>query len=159
MKRFAVLLFFALAACSRAPADDAFARRLAEGHRVADQRLEHDDAVAARAALEAAVADARGARDDDARLALQDTYFRIARLALEGHDAPGALKAADAGLALGAAPHLFVANLYVVRGSAHEALDDARAAAFDYQRALVINEALLHEGLAKPHHRRPDPAK
>ena len=82
------------------------------------------------------------------RLALQDTYFRLARLALGDHDARQALAYADAGLAYGTAPHLFVANLLVARGAAHEAAGDPRAAAADYQRALAINEALLAQAVA-----------
>ena len=56
---------------------------------------------------------------------------------------------ADRGLALGRATDLFVANLLVVRGAAHEALDEGPAAAEDYHEALVINDRLLAEDVAR----------
>ena len=50
-----------------------------------------------------------------------------------------------------AAPRdLFVANLLVVRGAAHEALGEGPAAAEDYHEALVINDRLLAETLRGP---------
>jgi hypothetical protein len=149
----AALLAVALAAvaggCSRAPSRDPWAREVAARHAEADRRLDHGDAAGARAALLALV-DAetpRAARSEARRLALQDTYFRLARLALAGGEARQALAYADAGLALGTAPNLFVANLFVVRGAAREALGEAPAATEDYHRALTMNEALLHEAL------------
>ena len=150
------LLAAAIAAgCSRAgepDRGDRWAAEVADRHREADRRLDDGDAAGARAALLALVAagapaaasDASGAR----RLALQDTYFRLARLALGDRDGRQALAYADAGLALGSAPHLFVANLLVARGAAHEALGDGRAAATDYHRAQVMNETLLQEALS-----------
>ena len=47
------------------------------------------------------------------------------------------------------AADLFVANLLVVRGAAHEALGEGPAAAEDYHQALVINDRLLAETLAR----------
>ncbi len=99
----------------------------------------------ARARLLALVAaqKAHAGENADRRLALQDTYFRLARLAIGAHEPRQAIAYADAGLAYGTAPHLFVANLPVAHGAAHEAAGDPRAAAADYQRALAINETLL----------------
>lgn len=145
---FAVILgALVLAGCSRRPPGDHWAAATVRAHREADRRLDAGDAAGARARL-LALADVQRAHAGDSadrRLALQDTYFRLARLALGDHDARQALAFADAGLAFGTAPHLFVANLMVARGAAHEAAGDPRAAAADYQRALAINEALLAE--------------
>jgi hypothetical protein len=148
----ALLAAAVAAGCGRAPAPDRgdrWAAEIADRSREADRRLDDGDAAGARAALLALVGEAPppavpGA-SDDRRLALQDTYFRLARLALGDRDGRQALAYADAGLALGSAPHLFVANLLVARGAAHEALGEARAAAEDYHRALAMNEALLQE--------------
>jgi hypothetical protein len=136
-------------ACSRAPATEPWAAAAAEKHREADRLLDQGDPAGARAALESLVAaEAPHAGDSqERRLAVQDAYFRLARLALAGHDARQALAYSDAGLALGTRSDLFVANLLVARGAAHEALGDGRAAAADYDRALTINEDLLREAL------------
>lgn len=139
------------AGCSRAPRGHGggWAAAAAEKNREADRRLDDGDAPGARAALLALVAAEapRAAGSDERRLVVQDAYFRLARLALAERDARQAAGYADAGLALGTAPHVFVANLYVVRGAAHEALADARSAAEDYHRALIMNEQLLGQVL------------
>jgi hypothetical protein len=87
---------------------------------------------------------------DTRHAVLQDAYFRLARLALEDHDPAQAARYTNAGLAMGGANDLFVANLLVARGAAHEALGETAAALADYQRALRINEALLHEEVDGP---------
>jgi tetratricopeptide (TPR) repeat protein len=135
----------ALGGCSRRPPAERWTAMTARAHREADRRLDAGDAAGARARLLALV-DAQKAHAGESaerRLALQDTYFRLARLAIGAHEPRQAIAYADAGLAYGTAPHLFVANLLVARGAALEAAGDARAAAADYQRALVINETLL----------------
>jgi len=160
-RRFAPLLLLAaalaalaagapLAGCSRAPRSERWATQVARAHREADRRLDAGDARGARARLLALV-DAEGGRaasDSARRLALQDTYFRLAQLALVEHEPRQALSYADAGLAYGTAPHLFVANLLVARAAAQEAAGDPNAAAADYHRALTMNEALLAEALS-----------
>jgi hypothetical protein len=90
------------------------------------------------------------AANDTRRVLLQDTRFRLARLALAAREPAVAARHADAGLALGGDADLFVANLLVVRGSAHEALGETQAAVQDDQRALQINEALLRETVPSP---------
>jgi hypothetical protein len=144
-------LALAATACSRAPqsAPEPWAAEAAEKHRQADRLLDQGDEAGARAALLSIVAadEPRAGASAERRLAVQDAYFRLARLALAGHDARQALAYSDAGLALGTRTDLFVANLLVARGAAHEALGDARAAADDYGRALAINEDLLREAL------------
>ena len=110
------------------------------------------DPAGARARLEALL-DAQTlspSSDGAQRLALQDTYFRLAQLALAAHDPRRALADAEAGLAYGDAPDLFVANLLVARAAAHEAMGDPRAAAADYHRALKMNETLLAQALGRP---------
>jgi hypothetical protein len=153
MRRLALaLLVAALAACSRSPRAGRWAEEAASAHREADLRLDAGDAAGARARLQALV-DAqtrRGAVDGPQRLALQDTYFRLAQLALAAHDPRLALADADAGLAYGEGPDLFVANLLVARAAAHEAAGDPRAAATDYHRALTMNETLLAQALGQP---------
>ena len=137
------------AGCSRrAPANDDWGMFVAGQHSQADQRLDAGDAAAARRALMAVLQAGRPV--DDQRLALQDTYFRLARLALDEHQPREALEFADRGLALGMAPHLFVANLLVARAAAEEALRQPRNAANDYHRALLMNEALLAQLQKRP---------
>jgi hypothetical protein len=137
--------------CSRRhpAADSAWVGEAARLHALADQLLAAGNRPAARDAL-AGIVDGPvpAAVPADARRGVrQDTYFRLAQLALDERDARGAVALADRGLALGDGADLFVANLLVVRGAAHEALRDDPAAARDYHRALVINEALLAETL------------
>ena len=121
-------------------------------HALADQQLQAGDLPGARASLRAIV-DTRAPGEIPAgvrRTVLQDTYFRLAELDLKGNDPRAALATADRGLAIGSAADLddlFVANLLVVRGAAHEALDDGAGAAADYHAALVINDRLLAETL------------
>jgi hypothetical protein len=146
----ALAVSLAGAACARAPRRDPWAAGAATAHEQADRLLAAGDAAGARAALRALVeGGAGGEATEGHRLALQDTYFRLARLALDAHEPREALANADAGLAYGAAPHLFVANLLVARGAAREALDDPRGAAEDYHRALLMNETLLERTLQK----------
>jgi hypothetical protein len=78
---------------------------------------------------------------------LQDTYYRLAGLDLRARDASGALLQAERGLSLGGGQDLFVANLLVARGAAHEARGEAPAAAADFHAALLINEQLLAHSL------------
>jgi hypothetical protein len=140
-----ILGALALGGCSRQPPAERWTAMTARAHREADRRLDAGDAGGARARLLALV-DAQKAHAGESaerRLALQDTYFRLARLAIGAHEPRQAIVYADAGLAYGTAPHLFVANLLVARGAALEAAGDPRAAAADYQRALVINDTLL----------------
>ena len=120
-------------------------------HALADERLQAGDPPGARVALREIV-DGRasipaGVPADDRRGVLQDTYFRLAELDLQAGDPRAALASADRGLALGRADDLFVANLLVVRGAAHEALGDGPTAAADYHEALVINDKLLAEAV------------
>lgn len=143
----AILVTVGIAGCIASPPTERWTAMTARAHREADRRLDAGDTAGARARLLALV-DAQKAHAGDSperRLALQDSYFRLARLALGDHDPRQALRFADAGLTYGTAPHLFVANLLVARGAALEATGDGRAAAADYQRALAINEALLAE--------------
>jgi hypothetical protein len=141
----AILGALALGGCSRRAPTERWTTMAARAHREADRRLDAGDTAGARARLLALV-DAQKAHAGDSaerRLALQDTYFRLARLALDDHEPRQAVAYADAGLAYGTAPHLFVANLLVARGAALETSGDPRAAAADYHRALLINETLL----------------
>jgi hypothetical protein len=137
---------------TRVGGENPWAADAMRGHAVADERLQAGNASGAREALLAIVNGAvpPGVPADDRRGVLQDTYFRLAELDLRAGDAPAALASADRGLALGRADDLFVANLLVVRGAAHEALRDGPAAAADYHEALVINDRLLAEALHDP---------
>jgi hypothetical protein len=152
------LLLLLAPACSRAPQAPEWAAVAARAHADADERLDRGDRAGAREALLALVATAPEAARTGAgagevrRVLLQDTHFRLARLALEAGEPAEAARQAEAGLGLGrdGEESLFVANLLVVRGAAHEALGKASAAMEDYQRALRINETLLHEALPSP---------
>ncbi|HLK91796.1 MAG TPA: hypothetical protein VKZ18_18035 [Polyangia bacterium] len=147
-------VMLAAGACSRParPVADPWIAEVATVNRRADRLLDADDAAGARALLRTLVtAQKSGALlDEDRRLALEDCYFRLARLALGADDPVQALADADSGLAYQTAPSLFVANLLVARGAAHEALNEPRAAAEDYHRGLLMNEALLRQAMRKP---------
>jgi tetratricopeptide (TPR) repeat protein len=140
--------------CSRARPEPGWPATAAALHAEADRFIDSGDRAAARRALETIVATAPDSRlgetEETRRVLLQDTRFRLARLALDAKDPAEAARQAEAGLALGDEPSLFVANLLVARGAAQEALGKAAAAVDDYQRALEINESLLHETLPAP---------
>jgi len=137
--------------CSQAPhgGDPRWIADAERQHEIADERLAAKDFVGARISLLPIVG--REAPHDvpaDARRGvLQDTYFRMAKIDLDVGDPRVALADAERGLALGRAEDLFVANLLVVRGAAHEALNDGEAAAADYHAALMINDRLLAQTL------------
>jgi hypothetical protein len=138
--------------CSQPPSHggSAWFEDAASRHLLADRQLANGDAPAARETLLAIVHAHAPANisDDDRRVVLQDTYFRLAKLDLDGGDPRTALTNADYGLGLGRANDLFVANLLVVRGAAHEALGVGPAAVEDYHQALMINDRLLAQTLA-----------
>ena len=140
--------------CSRSPRPvaDPWIARVAAVNRQVDRLLDANDAWRARELLQTFVSAERPgtALDEDRRLVLEDCYFRLARLALAGRDPAQALSDAERGLAYQTAPSLFAANLLVARGAAHEALNEPRAAAEDYHRALLMNEALLREAVGRP---------
>jgi len=146
MKRLLALVL--LFACSSRRPD--WAVTVAQGHSEADHLLDSGNRAGARAVLEAIVAGAPDTGGETRRVLLQDTLFRLARLALDEHDAAAAARHADAGLALGGEDDLFVANLLVVRGAAHEARGESALALDVYQRALRINEALLQKTVSPP---------
>jgi tetratricopeptide (TPR) repeat protein len=89
-----------------------------------------------------------GVAPQDARAVLQDTYARLANLALKRGKAADALHSADAGLQLGEAQDVFVSSLRAFRGRALEALGRDAEAAREYEAAQAIAEALLSEALA-----------
>ena len=138
--------------CSQRPfhGDGPWFEDAASRHALADQQLARGDVPAARDTLLSIVSAHAPAHisDDDRRVVLQDTYFRLAKLDLDGGDPRGALANTDHGLGLGRPDDLFVANLLVVRGAAHEALGEGPAAVEDYHQALVINDRLLAQTLA-----------
>ncbi|HEY7373403.1 MAG TPA: hypothetical protein VIF57_14680 [Polyangia bacterium] len=147
----ALLAAMSLLACSQAPAggDSRWIAEAERQHEIADERLGAKDLVGARISLLPIVSGAvpRDVPADARRGVLQDTYFRLAKIDLDVGDPRVALADAERGLALGRAEDLFVANLLVVRGAAHEALHDGEAAAADYHAALVINDRLLAQAL------------
>jgi hypothetical protein len=146
-----VVLALAAGACARIePAGEPWAIEAAQRHRAADELLDRGDMEGARAQL-LPVLDV-GGRDisEDRRRVIQDTCFRLARLDLDMRRPERALVLAEGGLALGRPADLFVANLLVVRGAAHEALGDAPAAADDYHQALLINDQLLRPEVERP---------
>ena len=137
--------------CSRAPAggDGRWIADAERQHEIADERLAAKDLAGARSSLLPIVGGEvpRHVPVEARRGVLQDTYFRMAKIDLDVGDPRAALADAERGLALGRAEDLFVANLLVVRGAAHEALNDAAAAAADYHAALMINDRLLAQTL------------
>jgi hypothetical protein len=151
-----VLSLAATLGCSQSRSGPRWASDVAAAHREADARVDAGDLTGARARLRALVdaqeseAGSEPPANPERRLALQDTYFRLSQLALAAHEPHQALADADAGLAFGDAPHVFVANLLVARGAAREAVGDPRGAATDYHRALSMNETLLAAALGRP---------
>jgi hypothetical protein len=164
MKRLLVCVLLALG-CSRSrpeppPAPPvvgpaaAWAAAVADKHAEADRLIDRGDAEGARRVLasivEPAAILAGGVAPETRRVLLQDTHFRLARLELDARAPRAAAQQAAQGLALGGGEDLFVANLLVARGTAHEALGETKAALDDYDRALRINEALLREMVPPP---------
>lgn len=147
MRTMLVLLLVALS-CQRG-ADDGWAERVAEQHAQIDGMLDRGAGAEARALLRTIVERAP-AQHPQRRPILQDTHFRLARLALASGEPATAVREADAGLALADGADLFSANLLVVRGAAREALGQASGAVSDYERALAINETLLKGALPAP---------
>jgi len=138
--------------CSKAPppyGEGEWITEAARRHGRADERLAAGDRPAARAELLAVVAASvpTDVSQEDSRGVLQDTYFRLAKLDLDARDPRAAVADADLGLSYGKPADLFVANLLIVRGAAHEALGNGAAAATDYHQALVINDRLLTEAV------------
>jgi hypothetical protein len=86
--------------------------------------------------------------EQDRRAVLQDTYARLAELALRQRDPERALRSANAGLSLGEGRDVFTSALRTFRGRAQEALGHDREAARDYEAAQVLAEALLADALA-----------
>ncbi|MCA9533082.1 MAG: hypothetical protein KC593_05365 [Myxococcales bacterium] len=120
-------------------------REVREAHVLADAAEAQGDLDAARATLTQAseLSPPAEVAPTHARAVRQDLYFRLAALAARQGEARVARDTATAGLALGRGDDVLTANLLIVRGEAHEALGDARAASTDYLAALRINEALL----------------
>lgn len=120
-------------------------REVREAHVLADAAEAQGDLDAARATLAQAseLSPPAEVAPTHARAVRQDLYFRLAALAARQGEARMARDTATAGLALGRGDDVLTANLLIVRGEAHEALGDARAASTDYLAALRINEALL----------------
>jgi hypothetical protein len=149
MNRAGLLLMVVLAAgCQRRPAEDgAWADTLARQHAQADQLLDDGDWQGAQRILRAIV---ESPAQPLPRALLQDTRFRLARLALAAGDPALAAREAEAGLAMGTGNDLYTANLLIVRGAAFEATGQGAAAAADYERAAIINETLLNELVPAP---------
>jgi predicted negative regulator of RcsB-dependent stress response len=83
----------------------------------------------------------------DRRAVLQDTYARLAALAVETGKFDAALRDADAGIALGEGRDVFSSALHTLRGRAQEALGHQAQAVADYEAAQAIAESLLAEVL------------
>ena len=153
MRRWLCLVALALA-CSRGSRQPQWPVTVAERHAEADRLIDSGDRAEARRVLAAIVKEAPATTSGGGaltrRVLLQDTQFRLARLALDAREPAEAARHADEGLALGGEPDLFTANLLVVRGAAHEALGRSPQAIDDYQRALKINEALLNQTIPSP---------
>ena len=150
MRRLLALVLWLAACQAETPEWQHWSAVAASKHEEADQLIDHGQRRQAGERLEEVVATAPRELNDVARALLQDTYFRLARLQLEEHEPAMALRQAEAGLSLAGNDSLFVANLLVVQGAAQEALGNGTAALAAYQRALRINEALLHDTLGRP---------
>jgi tetratricopeptide (TPR) repeat protein len=150
----AVWLALGCAACTRTPDAQRVASEAATLHAEADRLLDSGDRTGARQVLERLLHDlgqlSPGAlRTDQAVIqeSLKDVHYRLARLDLDAKNYPAALAHCEAGLRAGGATDLFTANLLVLRGTLHQELGQTVAAAEDFHRALLINEALLKQTL------------
>ncbi len=153
MTRRGLVIALALAGCAaRSPAPGAWIATAAEASRAADEALASGQIDLARERLRRLVESpsSRLVAANDRRVILQDAYFRLAEVELGAHAPARAQAWAESGLALGVQRDLFTANLYIARGGARAALDDARGAAEDYRAALDINEALLADATEVP---------
>jgi tetratricopeptide (TPR) repeat protein len=147
------LAFLCGCSAQRAEPPSEWARSVARKHAEVDALLEHGERAAAQRELESILASAperdASLAPDAVRILLQDTHYRLARLALEQEQPREAVRIASEGLGLGA-DDLYVANLLVARGAALESLNEVDPALADYGRALAINERLLRETLEAP---------
>jgi hypothetical protein len=152
MKRAWLVIAALLCACARAPSATTWIDTAAQASRDADRALAAGQLDRAREQLRALVATPPppSLAPSDRRAILQDVYFRLSEIELRAGAATQARAWAETGLALGTAGDLFTANLYIARGRARAALDDAHGAASDYRAALDINEALLAESTEAP---------
>ncbi len=118
----------------------------------AEAALSRGELAAARAELQAIVAGEpqAGLNSEDLRHLRQDTYFRLAELELQARAPAAALRWTEQGLALGAGPDLFVANLWLSQGRARERLGQRAEAVAAYAQALRVNEVLLDRLLDAP---------
>lgn len=150
MSRALLLLLLALlTACSSSDQAARWVEAVERGTAEADEALASGDVAAAQAALEGVVRleAPRSVAPDDARVVAQDAAWRLTLLTL---DTPSeALRWADMGLSRGGAGDLFHANLLSARGAALEALGRDVEAARDYHAALLINDALVDQALAR----------
>ena len=146
----AVLLFLlaGLAGCGGSTARWVDAAR--DAHTQADALVRGGDPGRAAQVLEDLVTRPipAGIALQDRRVVLQDTYARLAELALREGKPTRARDDAAAGLALGEARDVFTSSLLTLRGHAHEALGQDVEAARDYEAAQRIAEALLEQVLA-----------
>ncbi len=144
----AVLLAVALGGCGGDDAGAWIEASRVQSEAAAAAAAAHDDdaeQVALERLLALGVPDAVAA--EDARVVRQDGYERLAGLLYRRGDDARALRAIEAGLALGEADDIFTANLWVIRGRVRERRGQDRAAAEDYHRALLVHERLLDAAL------------
>ena len=140
--RRAALLALVLCGCGGAPTWLDLAQ---QAHARADAALAGGDPASAHAALAAFVevpAPASVSREDW-RGVMQDVFARLAEIDV-GLDPRAAVGWAARGLTLGERGDVFTANLFLARGHAEEKLGEDRAAAEDYHRVVLIDEALLN---------------
>jgi hypothetical protein len=121
----------------------------AEAHAQADALVRSGEREAAIRVLEELVSRPVPAQvaAQDSRAVLQDTYARLADLALGGSRPAEALRYADAGLALGEGRDVLTSALRTLRGRAQEGLGRDAEAARDYESAQIVAEALLADAL------------
>ena len=142
-----------MGACGRAP-DPAAARWIqaaARAHGDADGLTDRGELEAARSSLAALVLAPvpAGIAAEDRRAVIMDACYRLTELDVRLGRPSDARAWAERGLAAGERQDLFTANLLVALGHAWEAGGEAPRATASYHRALLINEALMHEALGE----------
>ncbi len=156
MKRVALIVMLSVACLIAGCDQDASARQwvgqVLETDAAVERALRAGDRSAAVVALTSLVSAEPPASvgEDEARAVRQDAYFRLAEIALVDEAPDRALALVEVALGLGDQRDVFSANLYIVRGKAHEARDELVEAAGDYHEALLITDAQLDRALREP---------
>ncbi|MFT7623195.1 MAG: tetratricopeptide (TPR) repeat protein [Myxococcota bacterium] len=143
------LLCVALVGCAMRPVIVGYAERVDGLRRQADEQLAAGKSAEAEATLERILTLPAPYRDTASVDLQRDARFALGRVLLLDKRPIEALAQADAGLALGPADTVFVANLHALRAMCLEALERPLDALMDYGNAMKIHKALFDAELRR----------